>query len=156
MFKDQTDLLSAFNAHKVEYLVIGGHAVGEYSQPRGTKDLDLLIRSSKENSEAVFSALAEFGAPLSGLTPDDFHGHPESIFQIGVEPARIDLLQSIPAVDFDEAWANRTESLVDDRTPAHFISRDDLIKNKLAVGRHRDLDDVERIRAAIRARGTIE
>jgi Nucleotidyl transferase of unknown function (DUF2204) len=151
MFKDQTDLLLAFNAHNVDYLVIGGHAVGEHSQPRGTKDLDLFIRSDKRNSEAVFRALAEFGAPPSGLTPEDFHGHPESVFQIGVEPGRIDILQSIPAVAFDEAWPNRIESMVDDRTPAHFISPDDLIKNKLATGRHRDLDDVERISAAMAA-----
>ncbi len=85
------------------------------------------------------------------MTPEDFQGHPESIFQIGVEPGRIDILQSIPAVDFDEPWKNRIESMVDERTPAYFISRDDLIENKLATGRHRDLDDVERIRAAVAA-----
>ena len=153
MFKDQTDLLSAFNAHNVEYLVVGGHAVGEHSQPRGTKDLDILIRSDEANSKAVFRALADYGAPLSGLSPDDFNNKPESVFQIGVEPARIDILQSIPAVDFDAVWANRVESTIDGSTPVHFISADDLIRNKLATGRHRDLDDVERIVAAKRAKG---
>jgi hypothetical protein len=64
MFKDQTDLLSAFNAHEVECLVIGGHAVGEHSQPRGTKDLDLFIRSDKKNGEAVFRALAALRYPV--------------------------------------------------------------------------------------------
>ena len=151
MLKDQTDLLRAFNAHKVEYLVIGGHAVGEHAEPRATKDLDLFIRSNKPNSEAVFRALAEYGAPLAGLTPEDFNDKPDSVFQIGVEPARIDILQSIPAVTFDQAWSNRIESTIDGQTRAYFISRDDLIQNKLATGRHRDLDDVERMRAAARA-----
>jgi hypothetical protein len=154
MFKDQTDLLSAFNAHKVEYLVIGGHAVGEHSQPRGTKDLDIFIRSDLKNSEAIFRALADYGAPLAGLSADDFNNKPESVFQIGVEPSRIDILQSIPAVTFDQAWANRVESTIDGTTPAFFISREDLIQNKLATGRHRDLDDVERLRAATAARPT--
>ena len=72
MLKDQIELLHAFNGHGVRYLTVGGHAVGVHSEPRGTKDLDIFIASDRENSEAVFRALADFGAPLAGLTPEDF------------------------------------------------------------------------------------
>jgi len=140
--------LCAFNANKVEYLVVGAYAVGVHSEPRATKDLDLLIRSSVENSQAVFRALAEYGAPLAGITPASFRDEPGSIFQIGLPPLRIDILQRIADIDFDEAWSDRVEALIDADIPAHVISRAHLIQNKLAVGRLQDLADVERIREA--------
>ena len=146
MLKDQRDIIAAFNAHGVEYLVIGGHAVGVHVEPRGTKDLDLFIRASHDNSEAVFAALAAFGAPLAGMTPADFNDKATTVFQVGVEPGRIDILQGIAGVRFDEAWDSRVEKLIDGQTPAHFISREHLIQNKLAVGRHQDLADVEKLR----------
>ncbi len=152
MLKDHKELLSVFNKHNVEYLVIGGHAVGFHAEPRGTKDLDVLIRSDAKNSQAVYSALAEFGAPLSGVVPADFNGHPETVFQIGTPPSRIDILQGILGVAFDQAWKNRVESFVAKDIPAHVISHDDLIANKLAVGRGQDLVDVEKIREAASAR----
>lgn len=151
MFKDQRDLLIAFNAHGVKYLVIGAHAVGVHADPRGTKDLDVFIRSDEENSKAVFAALAEYGAPLETMTPADFNDKPSSAFQIGVEPDRIDVLQAIAGVTFDEAWPSRVETLLDKDTPAHVISREHLIKNKLASGRHQDLADVEKLREAASA-----
>ena len=148
MLKDQRDIIAAFNAHGVEYLVIGGHAVGVHVEPRGTKDLDLFIRASHDNSEAVFAALAAFGAPLAGMTPADFNDKATTVFQVGVEPGRIDILQGIAGVRFDEAWESRVEKVIDGQTPAHVISREHLIQNKLAVGRHQDLADVEKLREA--------
>jgi hypothetical protein len=148
MFQDQKDLLVLFNKYGVKYLVIGGYAVGIHSEPRGTKDLDLFIKADQENSERVFRALAEFGAPVAGMSPSDFNDSPTSIFQMGSPPSRIDILQGVEAIDFDEAWANRTEDAVGGDIPAHFISRADLIRNKLAVGRHQDLADVEKLREA--------
>jgi hypothetical protein len=148
MLKDQKDLLAVFNAHRVRYLVVGAHAVGVHAEPRGTKDLDVFIQANPTNSEAVFAALAEFGAPLAGMTPADFNDAPGSVFQMGVPPSRVDILQKIEAVDFDEAWANRIETFIAADIPTQVISRDDLIKNKLAVGRPQDLLDVEKIREA--------
>jgi hypothetical protein len=145
--EDLKQLLLAFNAHGVEYLVVGGWAVGFYSEPRSTKDIDLFIRSGLKNSEAVFRALADFGAPLAGLTPADFRDSPTSIFQIGHEPARADILQGIDGVDFDDAWPKRVE-LTLEGVPVHVVSAQDLIQNKLASGRLRDLADVEAIRDA--------
>jgi hypothetical protein len=81
--EDLKQLLRAFNEHGVEYLVVGGYAVGVYAEPRATKDLDLFIRSEVKNSAAVFRALAAYGAPIAGLTPADFCDDPNSVFQIG-------------------------------------------------------------------------
>jgi len=145
--EDLKQLLLAFNAHGVEYLIIGGYAVGVYSEPRATKDLDLFIRSNITNSEAVYRALAAFGAPLAGMTPADFRNDPNAIFQIGLPPARIDILQHIGGVTFDEAWEHRTETSVDG-VATHVIAVEDLIQNKLQSGRMRDLADVEAIREA--------
>jgi hypothetical protein len=154
MLKDQRDLLAVFNAHGVKYLVIGAHAVGIHSEPRGTKDLDVFIKADAANSKAVFAALAEYGAPLGKVTPADFNDKPSSIFQLGVEPDRIDILQGIAGVTFDEAWKCREERLLDEDTPAHVISREHLIQNKLAVGRHQDLADVEKLRESASAKKT--
>lgn len=151
MEKDQRDLILAFNANGVQYLVIGGHAVGAYSEPRGTKDLDVFIKASVENSHAVFKALTEFGAPMAGLSPADFNDKATSVFQLGVEPDRVDMLQGIAGVGFDEAWTARVEMAIDDDLPVHVISREHLIQNKLASGRYQDLADVEKLRAFERA-----
>jgi len=145
--EDLRQLLLAFNAEAVEYLVVVGYAVGIYAEPRATKDLDLFIRSGISNSEAVFRALAAFGAPLAGLTPADFRDDPNSIFQIGLPPARVDILQSFDGVSFDEAWLQRIEASIDD-IAAHVISARHLIQNKIQSGRLRDLADVEAIREA--------
>jgi len=148
MGKDLRELLLAFNEHGVEYLVVGGYAVGVHSEPRATKDLDIFIRASVENSEAIFRALKAYGAPLEEMTPQDFRDEPASVFQIGVPPQRIDILQSIDGVAFEDAWQDRTEALIEGELPAHVISRKHLIQNKLMSSRTRDLADVEAIRDA--------
>lgn len=145
MLKDQKDLLSALNEHGVDYLVVGGQAVIAHGVPRLTKDVDILIRTSLENSEAVFRALASFGAPLQDYTPADFRNHPEAIFQFGVEPNRIDVLQSIGSLDFEQAWQRRTLLPVDDSLIVPFLSPEDLISNKLETGRLQDLADADHL-----------
>jgi hypothetical protein len=146
MPKDLKELLRAFNDQKVNYLVVGGYAFGVYAEPRATKDLDLFIQANEENSKAVFRALAEYGAPLAGFSSSDFRDG--TTFQIGQPPARIDLLQSIDGVSFEEAWEHRIEGLIDKEIPTIVISKEDLIKNKLATGRERDLLDVKELQAA--------
>jgi hypothetical protein len=153
MAEDLKELLRAFNAQAVRYLVVGGYAFGVHAEPRATKDLNLFIRSDEENSKAVNRALPQFGAPLGGLTPADFADG--STFQIGEPPARIDILQQIDGVSFDEAWENRIEGFVDGETPAIVISKSDLIRNKLASGREQDLLDVKKLEAMGRVRGVI-
>ncbi|HEX4321984.1 MAG TPA: nucleotidyltransferase [Acidobacteriaceae bacterium] len=145
--EDLKQLLLAFNEHRVEYLVVGGYAVGVHAEPRATKDLDVFVRSSEVNSEAIYRALAAYGAPIAELTPADFRNDPNSVFQIGQPPARIDILQHIDGIEFEEAWKHRAEAAVDG-VPAHIISAEHLIQNKLKSGRMRDLADVEALQEA--------
>lgn len=140
MYQDFKELLSALNAHRVKYLIVGGYAVSLHAEPRATKDLDILIGRSAENSKAVFAALADFGAPLEGLTPKDFM-EPGSFFRMGTPPVMVDILSSIRGVDFDQAWERRVEFHVDSGLSASFISREDLLAAKLAAGRPQDLAD---------------
>jgi predicted nucleotidyltransferase len=146
MPEDLKELLRAFNDHGVEYLIVGGYAFGVHAEPRATKDLDIFIRSDEKNSKAVFRALAQYGAPLQDLTPSDFMDG--TTFQIGQPPARIDILQHIDGVTFAEVWKNRVEGVIDGQIRAAVISRDDLIRNKLASGREQDILDIKMLRAA--------
>lgn len=150
MYQDYKDLLSAFQSHGVKYLVVGGFAVIYHSQPRFTKDIDLFIKADPANAKATYAALADFGAPLQGIRPEDFCDR-NSFFRFGREPKGFDILPAIPGVDFDAAWERRVESVIDAATglKANFISAEDLIASKLASGRARDLADVEDIRKAV-------
>jgi predicted nucleotidyltransferase len=141
---DLKELLRALNAHGVKFLVVGGYAFGAYTEPRATKDLDIFIRSDEENSEAVYRALAEFGAPLDNFSAADFRDG--SCFQIGSPPGRIDILQQIDGITFDEAWKNRVGATIEGEVTVAVISREDLIRNKLASGREQDLLDVKKLR----------
>lgn len=145
MLRDQRDLLYAFNAEGVEYLVVGGHAVNAYGVPRLTKDLDVFIRGSEANSKKVFRALASFGAPLQGYSSADFVGNQDDIFQIGVEPDRIDVLLAISGVDFGAAWERRKPFEVEEGLIAQFLSLEDLLANKREVGRLQDQADVDHL-----------
>lgn len=137
---DFKDLLKLFNQYHVRYLVIGGYAVIKYTEPRYTKDLDLWVRADQVNASAVFQALRAFGAPLVGMTEEDF-AHEGYFYQMGVSPVRVDILMSLPGLSFDQSWEQRVEANFDEII-VPFISREDLITSKLAVGRPQDLIDV--------------
>jgi hypothetical protein len=143
MNSDFEELLKIINAYGVKYLVVGGHAVMLYTEPRFTKDLDIWIEASEENADRVFRALSEFGAPLAGLSRADFQTE-GFFYQLGRPPVRVDILMSIDGVAFHDAWPNRVESFIGQQK-AWFISRSDLVKNKRASGRHIDLHDAEQL-----------
>jgi len=143
MSPDFRELLLEFNAASVEYLVVGAHALAVYGHVRATKDLDVWIRPDSENADKVIAALTSFGAPLTELLPEDLT-RPDTVFQIGIEPLRIDLLTSIDGVDFAEAWIDRFESKFAG-VPVNVISRRHLIKNKLSTNRLQDRADVEHL-----------
>lgn len=140
---DFSDLLRIFNANSVKYLVIGGYALIQYTEPRFTKDLDLLIGTDISNASAVFKALREFGAPLSGMTEDDF-AEEGYFYQMGVSPVRIDVFMGIPGIEFEAAWERRMETDINGLI-VPYISREDLITAKLASGRPQDLIDVQNL-----------
>jgi len=138
---DFADLLRAFNAAGVDFLIVGAYAVGLHARPRATGDLDVLVRPTRENAQRVRRALAEFGAPIDDLTIDDLTSD-DLIFQIGVAPVRIDVITAISGVTFDSAWAGRVSGNLGG-IDVNVIGRAELIVNKRAAGRPKDLADLE-------------
>lgn len=113
MNSDFKEILRAFNAAKVRYLVVGGYAVMKYTEPRYTKDIDLWVEPTPRNARLVVQALKAFGAPLVGLTEADFSGE-GFVYQMGRPPARVDILMSIDGVRFADAWRNRVKTDFDE------------------------------------------
>jgi hypothetical protein len=140
---DFKDMLSVFDEEEVEFLVVGAYAMAAHGAPRATGDLDFWIRPSEENAGRVIRALMRFGAPINEIAVEDFVTR-DLVFQIGIEPNRIDLLTSIDGVDFGEAWENRVTVEVGG-VPVPVLGLADLVRNKKAVGRLRDLADVEEL-----------
>ncbi len=143
---DFKELLNLFEKHEIRYLIVGGYAVMKYSEPRFTKDLDIWIATDLVNADAVYAALIEFGAPLENLTAFDFTDQ-DCFYQMGRPPLRIDIMMSIPGVEFEEAWKNRELVELDGHTIS-FISRYDLIRAKKASGRPQDDIDIDKLRQA--------
>lgn len=137
------ELLQLLNEFEVEYLIVGGFAVMKYGEPHYTKDLDVWVHNSRPNSLRVVEALKKFGAPLEHdqITPDTF-AEKQVVYQIGIAPVRIDILTEITGVKFPNAWAKRVASTFFG-VPVHFISPDDLVANKQALGRSSDLRDLK-------------
>jgi hypothetical protein len=138
---DFRDLLSIFNAHGVEYLVVGAYALAAHGRVRATGDLDVWVKAEPVNAARVIKALTIFGAPLHDLTLADLSA-PGIVFQVGVAPLRIDILTGIDGVTFDEAWLDRIETRVFGQT-VPVLSVEHLIRNKRAVGRKQDIADLE-------------
>lgn len=140
MNRDFVEMLSELSAAGVEFLVVGAHALATHGVPRATADLDVWVRSTTENAERVLAALRKFGAPLFDLTIDDLC-QPDTVFQIGQPPARIDILSGITGVRFEDAWPRRLiVSLSGLNVPV--ISRQDFVANKRASGRPKDMADL--------------
>ena len=143
MNEKQISLLAAFLAAHVEYAVVGGVAVNLHGYVRATNDLDIFIRPTEENARAAFAALQELGAPLNGLDPTDLLDDEENL-RLGAGDDHIDILASIGEMSFDQVWRNRVETQIKGFS-IPFISKLDLIENKLQTGRHRDLADAEEL-----------
>jgi hypothetical protein len=139
--QDFVDLLRAFAAADVRFLVVGAYALALHGRPRATGDLDLWVEASAENAPRVMRALAAFGAPLADVNPQDFE-RPGVVYQIGVPPGRIDILTDLTGVSFAEAWAGRMRRPFGD-VDVDFIGLAAFIRNKRAIGRAKDLADIE-------------
>lgn len=148
MAKLQADLrefIILLNSHDVEYVVVGGHAVAFHGHPRFTGDIDFLIRTTPENVSRVLAVLNAFGFGNLGIVEQDLLDRGR-ILQLGQPPNRIDVLTSISGVDFDSAWEKRVQTLMDDQ-PVALLGWDELIRNKRAAGRQKDLADLEKLLA---------
>jgi hypothetical protein len=138
---DFKELLVLLNAHGVDYLIVGGYALAYHGAPRFTGDLDVFISTTPVNAGKVYSALNDFGFGSVGLTPEDF-SRADHVIQLGVPPVRIDFVTTIDGVDWTVAWAGRNQGEYGG-VPVCFLGKPEFIKNKKAVGRLKDLADVE-------------
>ncbi|MBI4655962.1 MAG: nucleotidyltransferase [Elusimicrobia bacterium] len=146
--RDYKDLFKTLNKYKVKYLVIGAYAAIFYTGPRYTKDLDIWIQNDPENAGKVYDALKKFGAPLTNVAVKDFLDK-KTVYQIGVAPVRVDILNDLSGINFKKAWLNRTKTNYDG-IPIGIISIDDLIRAKKRVKRPVDNADLERLLLAKR------
>jgi len=140
MNRDFVEMLSALSAAGAEYLIVGAHALAAHGLPRATGDLDIWVRPEPDNAARVIAALRSFGAPLFDLSEADLT-RPDTVFQIGVVPSRIDILTAISGVAFNDAWPRRLIIAIEGQA-LPFLSREDLERNKRASGRPKDLADL--------------
>jgi len=139
--KDFEEFFASFNAHKVQYLIVGGYAFALHAHPRYTGDMDVFVAANEANAHSIEMALVDFGFSGPDLSWNDF-ATPGKIIQLGYPPFRIDIITEIDGVLFEDAWARRFESHYGDQ-PAFFISKQDLIANKRASGRKQDRLDLD-------------
>jgi hypothetical protein len=136
-------MLAALQAEEAVFIVVGAHAMAVHGVPRATGDLDIWIRPDPENAPKVLRALVEFGAPLEAMNvQEEDLAKPETVYQIGLPPRRIDIITDIDGVDFEEAWQSKVISQVTGLA-VPFLGWDVLLRNKKASGRPKDLADLK-------------
>jgi hypothetical protein len=133
--------LRAFTVADVRFLIVGAYALALHGRPRATGDLDVWVDPTPGNAERVVRALAEFGAPVTEINQDDF-SRPGVVYQIGVAPGRIDILTELTGLTFAEAWSERMRRPFGE-LEVDFIGREAFVRNKRALGRPKDLGDIE-------------
>ncbi|WP_295791015.1 hypothetical protein [Mucilaginibacter sp.] len=139
--RDFIDFIELLNIHSVEYMVVGAHALAFHGRPRHTGDLDIWIKPSVENADKMVNVLKDFGFESLRLTKEDFLKE-NYVTQLGHPPLRIDILNAISGVNFEEAYAGRIIGHEEDLTIS-FINIHDFIANKMATGRAKDWGDID-------------
>jgi predicted nucleotidyltransferase len=142
--QDFIEFVEFLNKHQVKYIVVGAYALSFHGRPRNTGDLDIWIKPDAENVRRMVRVIADFGFDQLRLTEDDFLRE-NYVTQLGYPPLRIDILNAISGVDFDEAYNARVETDIDG-LQISFISAKDFIKNKQVSGRAKDLADIESLK----------
>ena len=142
--RDFAELCSLLNANGVEFLIIGGYAVAFHGAPRFTGDMDLLVRPTMDQVTRLLTALQQFGFSTAEASPE-YLLERQKILQLGRVPVQVHIMTSVTAVSWEEAWASRQESTYGD-VPVYFMGIETLITNKRAVGRTKDLADIEALR----------
>lgn len=143
LLPDFKEFLELLEREAIDYLLIGGYAVGLYGYARATVDLDIWVRRDEETAQRLFGLLSEFGFPTDDLRPEEFNA-PNAVFQMGVPPCRLNLLTSISGVEFDDAFKRRRRMKIDG-IEINVISLADLRVNKQASGRLQDLNDIQKL-----------
>lgn len=140
---DLREFIGLLNSHKVEFIIVGAHALAWHGLPRYTKDIDFFIRPESENATRLLRVLEEFGFGSLGLRGEDFV-KPDQVIQLGLEPNRIDILTGISGLGWEECWESKAEGSLDGLAVC-FLGRDSYLKNKRASGRPQDLADAQRL-----------
>ncbi len=140
-YPDFKELFGLFNAKKVEYIIVGAHALAYHGAPRFTGDIDILVHANTLNSRRIIQALSDFGFSFPDLNEDDFT-KPDNVVQLGVPPARVDILTSISGISWEEAYAGKAAGTYGD-IPVFFLGKKEYVANKKASGRKKDLADLE-------------
>ena len=141
--EDFEEFLRLLAAEKVEFVIVGGYAVAFYGHVRTTQDLDLFFRNTERNVRKILAALRRFGLPADDSVITDFRD-PGSIIRLGVAPVRVEMINAISGFTFGRIWQNRVPGMYG-TVPVHYISRADLLANKRASGRLKDLADVDEL-----------
>ena len=145
---DLKELIGLFQSHRVEFLVVGAHALAFHARPRFTEDLDLFIRRSAENAHRVRTALDEFGFGLSDAAEAELATNPRGMIVLGRKPNQVDVLNFLDGVEFDQAWERRQQGNLGE-VPVAYLSLVDYIATKRAAGRAKDIDDLNRLREVL-------
>lgn len=149
--RDFQEFLKLLNAHEVSYLIVGGHAVAYHGHVRNTGDLDIFVEASEANAQKLVTVLAEFGFAMPELKPELFT-KPKSLVRMGRAPVKLELMNHISGIVFAEAHARRSTVVVEG-IAMPFLGYEDLIRNKLASARPKDLGDVDELQRAHRLNG---
>jgi len=140
---DFKDLLELFNANKVKYIIVGAYALAYHGAPRTTGDIDILVHPDRKNAQSILKAIKEFGFSSINLSVDDF-SVPDKVIQLGVAPNRIDIMTSITGVSWEEADKGKKSGFYGN-VPAKYLGIKQFIANKRAIGRKKDIADLEAI-----------
>jgi len=141
--QDFKEFIKSLNDNGVRYLVVGGYAVALHGYPRYTKDMDVWVEMTVENASKIVKALNQFGFGSLDLKESDFIV-PDQIVQLGYPPRRIDILTTLPGVEFSECFPLHVSVNIED-VSVNFIDIESLKRNKKATGRHQDLADLENL-----------
>ena len=142
---DLKELIGLFQSHRVEFLIVGAHALAFYARPRFTEDLDLFLKRTCENATQARKALDEFGFALTDDAEKRLAEDPRGMIVLGRKPNQVDLLNFLDGVSFEEAWSRRKRGRLGE-LEVDFISLEDYVRTKEASGRPRDLDDLRRLK----------
>lgn len=141
--QDFRDLLALFNAHKVDYIIVGAHALAYHGAPRYTGDMDIFVRPDPNNARRILSALNEFGFGSLDVTVEDL-ALPDKVVQLGITPVRVDIMTSITGVSWEDAKAGRVSGTYGG-LKVYYIGKKEFVLNKRAIGRKKDLADLEAV-----------
>ena len=138
---DYKELLESLNAHKVEFIIVGAYALAFHGAPRFTGDIDIFVKPGPENAEKILAALEELGFGSLDLAKSDFEVS-DKVVQLGLAPVRVDLITSLTAVSWQEAFSGKVQGTYGD-VPVYYLGRREFLSNKKALGRKKDLADIE-------------